>query len=158
VMPIMQSCAEPDKFIRLLVMAIFSLTVLYIWFGYVCYFAFGASTDPIVTEMLPSTSPFTLAIKVVFCLNLVFGYSICINPTNTIIESWMFGGMKATTTRKWFKNISRTFVCFLSIILAVQLGESINKFLGLLGAMLCSPLALTIPACLHLKVLAKTTA
>ncbi len=138
-------------------LAIVSLTALYIWFGCVCYFAFGASTDPVITEMLPSQLPFTLALKVVFCLNLVFGYSICINPTNTIIESWVFGGMKASGTRKWLKNTSRTSVCFLSILIAIQLSDSISKFLGFLGAMLCTPLALTVPACLHLRVLAKTT-
>ena len=106
--------------------------------------------------MLPKKSPFTLALKVVFCFNLIFGYSICINPTNTIIESWVLGGMKASGTRKWLKNVSRAAVCLLSITIAIYLGDSISKFLGFLGAMLCTPLALIVPACLHLRVLAQT--
>jgi len=34
--------------------------------------------------------------------------------------------------------------------------DKIDKFLGLLGAFLCAPLALTMPALIHLKLLAKT--
>jgi hypothetical protein len=66
--------------------------------------------------------------------------------------------MKASGTRKWLKNTSRAAVCFLSILIAIKLGERLSKFLGFLGAMLCTPLALTVPACLHLRVLAETKA
>ena len=135
-------------------MAITSLTVLYLFFGLVCYLAFGQTVDPIITEMLPRDSIVTIAIKVAFCLNLIFGYSICVNPTNTIIESWIFGGMRASIRRRRLKNLSRAFVCLAAVLVSVKLGDKISSFLGLLGAMVCTPLALTIPTCLHLKVLA----
>lgn len=41
--------------------------------------------------------------------------------------------------------------------MAVLLAEKLDKFIGLLGALLCAPVAFTVPAILHLKVLAKTT-
>lgn len=135
-------------------MAITSLTVLYLFFGLVCYLSFGKTVDPIITEMLPKESMITICIKVAFCLNLIFGYSICVNPTNTIIESWIFRGLKASVKRRWLKNLSRAFICLAAVLVSVKLGDKISSFLGLLGAMLCTPLALTIPTCLHLKVLA----
>ena len=40
--------------------------------------------------------------------------------------------------------------------MAVELASKIDKFLGLMGALLCAPLALTMPSLLHLKLIAKT--
>jgi amino acid permease len=58
--------------------------------------------------------------------------------------------------RTWAKNFSRTLVCIGATILALEFEGKIDKFIGLLGALLCAPLALTIPASIHLKVLAET--
>lgn len=81
VMPIMQKAKNPKNFVRLLVLTITFLTCLYIYFGSICYLAYGAKLVPIITEMLPS-GYFASILKIMFCVNLVFGYSICINPTN----------------------------------------------------------------------------
>ena len=37
-----------------------------------------------------------------------------------------------------------------------MIADKIDKFLGLIGALLCAPLAMTIPALVHLRLLAKT--
>jgi proton-coupled amino acid transporter len=58
--------------------------------------------------------------------------------------------------RTWAKNFSRTLVCVGATILALKFEGKIDKFIGLLGALLCAPLALTIPASIHLKMLAVT--
>ena len=89
VMPIMQSAENPERFLQLLTLAIGTLTSLYVIFGSVCYSAYGSETKPIITEMLPNNG-FKAAIKILFCINLILGYSICIHPTNMIIENWVF--------------------------------------------------------------------
>ena len=45
----------------------------------------------------------------------------------------------------------------LAVLMALLIAEKIDKFLGLIGALLCAPLALTIPALVHLRLLAKTS-
>ena len=40
--------------------------------------------------------------------------------------------------------------------MAVTLAHKMDKFLGLIGALLCAPLALTMPALLHLKLIAQS--
>ena len=60
-----------------------------------------------------------------------------------------------TKRRKWLVNLSRFIVVLLGGIAAVFLAEKLDKFFGLLGALLCAPLAFMMPACLHLKLLAK---
>jgi len=98
----------------------------------------------------------TSLVKVLFCVNLICSYSIIIHPTNAIIEGALFANVRSKGARKWSKNISRAIVCGGAALVALSLGENLENFLGLMGALLCSPLALTIPAALHLKVLAET--
>lgn len=133
-----------------------TLAAIYMFFSLVCYLAYGDSIAPIVTEMLP-LSGWTSLVKILFCINLVFSYSILIYPTNSILESYLFSRRGLTLpSRRWAKNFSRFIICISAASITVWLEGNLNKFLGLLGALLCGPLALTIPAALHLKVLAKT--
>lgn len=155
VMPIMQQTSSPDSFMRLLTWAIGTLTLVYVIFGSTCYSAYGSETSPIMTEMMPP-SVVTSTIKILFCVNMIFGYSICIHPTNMILENWVFSGFKASRKRTWAKNVSRGLVCMFAAFLAVVFENNIGKFLAFLGALLCAPLALILPTLLHLKVLAAT--
>ena len=94
-------------------------------------------------------------IKLVFIVNLLCSYAICIYPTNTIVEGWIFGKRQSKTVF-WLKNISRCLVVLAAAYLGVALASKIDKFLGLMGAVLCAPLALTIPSLIDLKVRANT--
>ena len=140
--------------------AILTLTAFYVLFGEVCYIAWGANlTEPLVTEMLPTSNILVPIFKIFFCFNLFFSYPICINPTNTIIEHYLFRSMKhRSATRTWLKNLSRTIVVVVAVYMAIELEAKIDKFMGLLGAVCCAPLALFIPALLHMKLLSATTA
>jgi len=135
-----------------------TLTVFYLIFGELGYLTYGSNfNEPIITEMLPSTNLLVIIMKVGFCINLVCSHPIVIYPTNQIIEGWVFRCMKRkSSARTWLKNFSRFLVCVSAAYIAVQLADKIDKFLGLLGALLCAPLALTMPALIHLKLLAKT--
>ena len=53
--------------------------------------------------------------------------------------------------------MQRTVVVVVSVVIALTVASKIDKFLGLIGALLCAPLAMTIPALIHLRLLAKTT-
>jgi proton-coupled amino acid transporter len=49
VMPIMQACDCPEKFNKILLVALFLLTTVYIFFAEVCYYTFGENlTEPII--------------------------------------------------------------------------------------------------------------
>ena len=47
-------------------------------------------------------------------------------------------------------------VVFIGTYAGVELASKLDKFLGLLGSLFCAPLALTAPAMIHLKLIAKT--
>ena len=107
---------------------------------------------------LPSTSIFFCLLKLAYSGNLIFSYPIMISPCNLIIESYVFKCCfrENSVLRHWLKNFSRFIVCITACFIAVALADKIDKFLGLLGAVLCAPLALTMPALIHMKLIAKT--
>ena len=51
-------------------------------------------------------------------------------------------------------RISRALVCISAALLGVVLAKDMDKFLGLFGALLGSPMAMTFPALIHLKIVA----
>ena len=159
VMPIMQASAEPDQFIKCLVAAIVTLSFIFLFFGELTYFTFGSDlNEPFITEMLPADNLWIEIIKVLFCFNLVFSYPITVNPTNTILEGYIFGGdpRRASYKETWMRRFSRFLVCLSATLFGIYLANDMDKFLGLLGALLGSPLALTMPALIHLKLVAET--
>lgn len=94
---------------------------------------------------------------VAFIFVMIFSIPLTIYPTNVIFESY--------TVDKWFKNskylyhiknMSRFLITVVICYFAIELADVLDTFLGLLGAVLCAPLALMIPTFCHLKMCAKT--
>ena len=45
-----------------------------------------------------------------------------------------------------------------TVVFTMIIGKKISKFLGILGALTCTPIAFTFPAMFHLKAIASTKA
>jgi solute carrier family 36 (proton-coupled amino acid transporter) len=96
------------------------------------------------------------------CLNLICSYAIMIFPTNTILEDYLYKRLskkKDSKSRKiyyWVQNISRVLICYMAAYAAIELHKKLDKFLSLLGALLCAPLAIMYPALIHLRIIART--
>ena len=54
------------------------------------------------------------------------------------------------------KNLSRTLLVAFSIGFTIALGDNLDDFLSLLGAVSCTPVAFIFPAVFHLKAVAST--
>ena len=107
--------------------------------------------------MMPADNPVIMIVKILFCINLACSYPLCIYPVNLILESYVFKGFtQKTAARKWLKNLSRGLVVASAAVLAVVFSSKLDKFLSLLGALLCAPLVFTIPTLCHYKLIAKT--
>jgi proton-coupled amino acid transporter len=169
VMPIMHACECPDKFPKILLYAFITLTALYCIFGNLCYLVMGPKmANTFIIEELDQKSLIIILLNLIYSVNLVCSYAIVIYPTNTILEEYLFSGLskrinnRTELGRKYkrlrynLQNFSRFLVCLSAIYLAVELREKMDKFLSLLGALLCAPLAVLYPALLHLVGIAKT--
>ena len=114
--------------------------------------------------MLPAGNSGVSIIKVLFTLNLICSYPITVNPTNSILESYLFknnaaviNGQRQRTRCEYFgTRISRFFVVFTAGILGILLAADMDKFLGFFGALLGSPMAMTLPALIHYKLVANS--
>ena len=156
-MPIMHSCENPESFKSVLFCAITTLTIIYIFFGGLGYMTWGQSEiEPFATDMLPASNIAVVIMKFLFNFNLIFSYAIVIQPTNQIFGNWFCKCVPKGKARSWLKNLQRTIVVVFSVFIAIVVADKIDKFLGLVGALLCAPLAMTIPATVHLILLAKT--
>ena len=157
-MPVMGCSEKPERFKDMLTYAFLTLIAFFIVFALLCYFTWGSSMDqPIVTQMLPSDSVTVIIIKFLFSLNLVCSFPIIIYPANAAVERWFCSCFKKSQTKLyWMQNFSRLCVTSLCVICGVTLASKLDKFLGLMGSLLCAPLALFFPALLHYKLLAKT--
>ena len=106
--------------------------------------------------MLPVDSVGVIVMKFCFCLNLIFSYPLVIQPTNKIFGKWFCSTARDGNCRYWLKNMQRTILVVLTVVISVTVADKLDKFLGLVGALLCAPLSLTIPSLVHLILLAET--
>lgn len=106
---------------------------------------------------MPAANPIIQLVKILFMINLIFSYPLIIYITNIILESYIFKSWKkATSCRKWSKNLQRTIVLLLGIIAAMYLKDCLDKVLALSGTLLGTTVVLIIPTLCHQKLLAKT--
>jgi proton-coupled amino acid transporter len=113
--------------------------------------------DPLITSALPQDSPFVWVVEILFCLNLVFSYPLMIYPANTVLESYMYAGWPKSKKRQLSKNITRSIMIIFTIVAGLLMFDSLDKFLSISGALLCTPIAFVLPALFHLKGAAETS-
>ena len=110
-----------------------------------------------MTQELPVTDPIVKVILFLYVLVVIMGYPLSINPTNLAVETYSVNKwFKKGTVRTWAINLSRAFIVFSSVFLSLELHKVLDKFIGIIGALFCAPLAFLIPAMCHLKLVAKT--
>lgn len=93
-------------------------------------------------------------VKILFCFNLFFTYPLVVYPANIIVEGYLFGHMPKCKKRQLYKNIHRTVVVIFTIVVALLMGDHLDKFLSLLGALACTPAAFVLPTMFHYKLVA----
>lgn len=159
VIPIMDITEDEEKYPKILFYCITSVLSLYIVFGLMCYFSYGSHLliSPIITSNLPNHDVFVDIVKVLYCINLVFSYPLVIYPANIIAEEYLFSKMKKSKKRMWLKNLYRAIMVLFTIVSALILDKKLDKFLSLIGAVACTPIAFTLPSIFHWKLVANTT-
>lgn len=112
----------------------------------------------IITSQLEGFAPDALqyTIIILFCFNLLFTYPLMLYPAHIIVENTLYSSWPKTKKRQWTKNLRRTLLVAFTVCFTMAVDDKINKFLGILGALTCTPIAFTFPALFHLKAIAET--
>jgi solute carrier family 36 (proton-coupled amino acid transporter) len=90
ILPIMSKAKNKHNFERNLMLALFTLGMVYAAFGGVCYAAYGQEISVLITDKLNPNKFSTTLVKILFVVNLVFTYSLLIYPVNQILEGYIF--------------------------------------------------------------------
>ena len=127
VLPLYDVTTKPELYPRILFIVLTTVFVLYSFFGEFGYFVWGPlqlDNNPLVTMVLPE-GWLVYIIKIAFSLNLIITCPLQQYPMNLIIESYIFSNMAKGPQRMWFKNILRTIISGLSIVLTVFIGDTL---------------------------------
>lgn len=164
ILPIMEVTANKDQYFKVLSIVVFVICFFYIAFSEYTLFAYGGYapdnpdglSQPLIIDSLPPQQVIVWVIKLLFSFNLVFSYPLIIHPANNVLESYLFGTWPKSKKRMWSKNLTRTIIVFVSCVIAIAVWENLDKFLSLVGALTCTPIAFTLPAMFHYRASAKT--
>jgi len=154
VLPLLEVTEKPEQYPRILLYVLLTVMLLYVSFGEYCLFIYGdALQTPLITDNLPK-NVIVYLIKIFFSINLVFTYPLQLHPASIIIESYLYRGMVKSKRRQWLKNLSRTLLVLFTVIFCLSLGNSLDKFISILGSLACTPISFTLPCMFHLKLFA----
>ena len=145
ILPIKQAMKEPQKFDRALVSMMVLVTLLFIAFAGLAYFTLGTATQQIVTlniEQSVGSSVFMLA----YLVSVVLSLPLILFPPFTILDAWV-GNIPI-----WASNLSRVVILAGLITLSVFLGNSVDKYISIIGSVFCSLLAYILPSLIHYQL------
>ena len=134
VLPLESSCVKREDFPKLLKWSVVGITALIATFGVCGYAAFGSHTQaPVTLNLVGGAASF---VKLALCVALYLTYPVMFFPV------WLVAPLPATLRVAAVLGTA-------SVAFAVP---SFGKFLGLVGASICTLLGFIIPAVFHIKV------
>lgn len=134
VLPLESSCAKREDFPRILQLTVVGITILIASFGVAGYAAFGPHTEaPITLNVDGTVASF---VKLALCIALYLTYPIMFYPV------WLVAPLSGP-----FR-----VAAVVGTAAMAHAVPSFGKFLGLVGASICTLLGFIIPAILHIKV------
>ena len=72
-------------------------------------------------------------------------------PVHIVVDNSLFTSWGKTPKRQFCKNTTRSITAGLCVIATILLGDNLDKFLSILGALTCTPIAFIFPALFHFK-------
>ena len=155
VMPLREIVADQKNYMKLVMIVLTVIYCLYVLFSEYAVLSYGNQEEYItIMDALPSTSPATYTLKSLYTVNLFFSYPMQLTPAFDIIESFIWPhDQKATKGQYWAQNVLRAGIVAFTICAALLLYPIITVFIEVIAAATCSPLAFTLPALFHYKLM-----
>ena len=87
---------------------------------------------------------------------MYISFSLILFPAHTILEEYLFRSWPKSTKRENLRNLHRTILVIFLTAFTIALGDKLDKFLSVLGAIANTPTAFLMPALFHFKMCADT--
>ncbi|MCO5561538.1 hypothetical protein L7F22_015158 [Adiantum nelumboides] len=151
------SMKRPCLFSRVLAQAFVLITILYITFGLVGYFAFGENTRDIITLNLPNDWS-TIVVKVGLCIALTFTFPVMMYPVHELVENKLIACtyfQKKLAPRPMISKLSLDGIRGMTVLIVAAIAVMVptfSVFISLVGSTVCAMMAFVFPAFFHLQV------
>ena len=153
------------QFLRLFVCTIGCVTVFWVIFATLNWFAIGNSVHTVLMLSLPSDK-WIAAVQAAYCLAVVFTFPLQLFPATTILNKGavFLGCFKKRSAQEmahlrccsWPENSLRIGVVACLAVMAVAAADSMSQAVSLVGSLCFVPLAFIYPPLLHMRLVART--
>lgn len=149
----MEASAARDSMICLTIASLTTLVTSHIIFSELIYYTYGDDlVEPIVIFQIPQDNWVTIIAEFLYLGVIIFSFPLNIYITNYVVESLIFCEMRHSETRKWLKNLSRTMIVALSLIVSTFFYYYLPKITGLIGVLIGTTVVMITPALLHNEI------
>ncbi|KAJ1728717.1 hypothetical protein LPJ61_003883, partial [Coemansia biformis] len=158
ILPIIDTMKRPEKFPLVLSLVMVICGAVAVSIGSLSYAAFGDSTQANVLLNMPSKTPATLTVQLLYSLAICFTTPLMMFPVIRILEQALFPRRsgKRNPAVKAQKNAFRTLLLALVMAVSVAGVERLDKLVAIIGGSACVPLSFVYPPLFHLKAVATT--
>lgn len=147
VIPTHASLAPQDrvKFQSLLIKLVIGLFCFYTVFAMLEYKTFGEAVAPVVTSSLPQNTG-ALSVSLCYSLAQMLSFPLFLFPAVNILEGALLKKPTGVSGKNTLhKNIVRSTVVLMTLIIAIGGAANLNVFVSLVGAFCCVPLSFIYP-------------
>ncbi|KAJ2609770.1 hypothetical protein H4S08_003913 [Coemansia sp. RSA 1365] len=158
ILPIVDAMKRPDKFPMLLALVMAICGTVAVSIGGLSYAAFGEETEAIVLLNMPSGTVATLTVQLLYSLAILFTAPLMMFPVIRILEQVLFPRRsgKRNPAVKMQKNVFRTLLLVLVMIISVVGVERLDRLVAIIGGLACVPISFIFPPLFHLRAVAQT--
>lgn len=160
ILPVKEACQDTKNYTRIVVLVLFVSSALYIIFGAINYFAYGAehlSRAPLITKILPQDNIIVQIAVTAYVFSCLISYPLILHPANMVIESYLYKGMNHKSVyRTYLKNLNRTLLVGFTVVLSLTLEDTLDKLMSVVGSVTCTPVSFILPAAFHLSLMAES--
>jgi len=156
IIPIYAGCTPKMrlKFKKTLRITLSWLCLLYITFATLGYVAYGDKVHTVVLLDLPKGSYIKTIVQILFIFEVYFSFPLTLYPVIGIMEPlFVKGSGQNSTLAKIGKNAFRTMAVVAAGAVAVGARKELDRFVAVIGAVCCMPLAIIYPSFIHFSVI-----
>ncbi|KAJ0041271.1 hypothetical protein Pint_28726 [Pistacia integerrima] len=139
IMPLESETRNKGRFGKILALCMVFISLLYVAFGALGYFAFGEDTKDIITTNL-GPGVVSALVQLGLCINLFFTFPLMMNPVYEVFER-RFCDYRYCMWLRW--------LIVLAVSLVALLVPNFADFLSLVGSSVCCVLGFVLPALFH---------
>lgn len=172
IIPVQDSMRHPEHFPLVLGLVILTATILFISVGTIGYLAYGKYVETVILLNLPQSNFFVNLIQLFYSIAIMLSTPLQLFPAIKIIENKVFPKFTKSTIMKdyqrsdvqlrpnsgkldwrvkWRKNVLRSIIVSLIILMAYHGYDDLDKFVSVIGSFACIPLVYMYPPMLHLQ-------